>query len=154
MQSVLKLVVVDGQGVMDRILNIIRRFGCNISSIAAAEIEEGISDISIAFHTKGVDVESVGQRLASLDCVRSWEECTEGGDLLREMVLVRINQDQMDTIDITDIRILEEKDGVIYFEYTGTPGKIDEILKKLRELKFTFTRTGPICLSKGSTNAQ
>lgn len=146
MKTILEVQVWDRPGVLDRIVGLIRRRSWNINSLTVGDISPGLSQIIFQLEGRDVDLATLGEHLSEMDAVCQWQELTEQTGVLREMVLFRVGAEHAALADSPGVRVVAERDGLRYCEYTDAPSAIDAYIRTLRGQGVACVRTGPLSL--------
>lgn len=146
MITILKLLVNNNPGVLDRIAGLFRHNGWNIDSISAAGIKENLSQINIVYKSRFVDEQMLHNKLSRVDYVKSWEECTQQTHIISELVILKIREKDIPTLLIEDKKILYRDGDILFVEYAAEPWKIDELLEN--EAILSFVRSGGLGIAK------
>lgn len=154
MQAVLKLIVNDNPGVLDRLAGLLRRMGWNVNNLTAAEIGGGLTQISITFSGQRIESEPLNDQISHLDGVQSWEFCDQQHHILRELLLVCFPCDLQLQRKFPELRVIREIDKTIYAEYTGTPEEIREMRSKLSAYHIAVVTSGALVFRCGQEEAQ
>ncbi len=148
MTVILKFLVYNVPGVLDRIAGLIRRNGLNIDSISAAPVDEGLTKIDIMMSEDILDSQTLKKQIAALDFVQSWEVCSSQIYLLRELLVFKIEKDTYAAHPDLDSRVVLEEDGFLTVEKTGTPAQIDAFIKQYHKEFAEYMRSGAIAIQR------
>lgn len=149
MSTILKILAYDRPGVLDRIVGLIRRQGWNIDTLSAADAdrEAGVSQINIALSGRNVNLRGLGALLSELDTVKSWEEAQPDQDVIWELLLFRLAPAQAQLVP-AGARMVAEEAGWLFYEFSGPPAAVAELLRQLGRENIAYARTGALMLSK------
>lgn len=157
-KMVLSILVDNTAGVLSRVAGLFSRRGYNIDSLTVSETEDSrFSRMTVAVTGDDLILEQIRKQLAKLEDVRSISELEDGYAVCRELVLIKIEADQVQrqsiiaVADIFRAKIVDVSKDSLMIELTGNQTKINAFIKLLdgfviREL----VRTGVTGLTRGS----
>lgn len=156
MNAIIRILAFNKPGVIDRIAGIVRRRGWNIDSLTAGNISaenapDGLMQINLSIEGQHIDTEEFGDRLSELHDVQGWEECSQRDHFIREILLFSFRKDggQSKAVSgISGIKIIEEKNGLVYAEYTGSPEEAAAVYRLLKENSIYCVRIGKLVLAR------
>lgn len=146
----------DHPGVLSRAVNLFRRRGYNIASLAVGHTETpGVSRMTVVVESE--DVEQVVKQLYRLIEVIKVSDVTDDATVDREMALVKIhatsaNRAEVATLaEIFDAKIVDVGVSTMIIEMTGTPSKVENFVEVIRPFGIKeMMRTGRISMVRGS----
>lgn len=158
MNVLIRILVYNRPGVLDRIAGIVRRRGWNIDGLTIGMTAENLMQINLSIDGQHIDVPEFGHLLSEMHDVESWEECSAQHHFVREMLLLSYRKDsgQSEVISgISGIRtIKEDEDGRIYAEYTGSPEETAAKYDLLQKNSVYCIRAGKIVLAREGDNSK
>jgi|GEM_PF-2359582 len=156
MNAIIRILAFNKPGVLDRIAGIVRRRGWNIDSLTAGNITagnapEGLMQINLSIEGQHIDTQEFGDRLSELHDVWGWEECSLQDHFIREILLFSFRKDSEQgraVSGISGIKIIEENNGLVYAEYTGSPEEAGAVYRLLNENSISCVRVGKLILAR------
>jgi acetolactate synthase-1/3 small subunit len=151
MNTIIRILVNNRPGVLDRIAGIVRRRGWNIDGLTVGTMEGNLVQISLSINGQHIDVTEFGDRLSELHDVEDWEECRPQNHIAREILLFSYgkNSDQTQVVSrLGEVRTIEEMDGVVHAECTGSPGEITAAYELLKQYSIPCVRIGNLIMAK------
>ena len=159
MRKFLLAILVDNKpGVLTHVAGLISRRAFNIESINAGYTEEeSVTRINIVVSVDSEwELEQVKHQLSKLIDVVKIVNLTEGDNITRELVLIKVRataEARADLINIVNIfraKIVDVSKENVVIELTGEESKINAICEVLSEYEIVeIARTGAIALSRG-----
>jgi len=158
MRHTISVLVENEFGVLSRVASLFSGRGFNIDSLTVAPTnEEGLSRMTIV--TRGDDqiLEQITKQLNKLIDVLKVIDFSDGSDIEREMVLVKVaaeDENRAEVLRIVDIfraKIIDVTPKSYTIEATGNPVKMDALLELLRPLGLKeLVRTGAVAIGRGA----
>ena len=148
MTTILKLIVYDRPGVLDRIAGLIRRNGWNINSINAGRYKKGITQINIVLDDERIDTKKLGSQLFEFGFLQGFKEYNNINSHIRELALISMKKSDYNAADFREAKIIEQNDDELVLEITGTPWEIDELLLTVQDKLLDCVRSGALGISK------
>ncbi|MGH7866405.1 MAG: acetolactate synthase small subunit [Candidatus Dormibacteraceae bacterium] len=142
-------------GVLSRVTGMIRRRGFNIQSISAAPTERpNRSRMTLSVDAGGGEVDQVEKQLDRLIEVTDIADITEQKELVRELLLVRLNgvgerQEELNKL-LAEAggRIIEEEAGELTVEISGWHHSMPRLISELGSFGIIgLARSGPLAIS-------
>jgi len=155
---IISTIVENKPGVLFRASNMFRRRGFNIESITVGPIEQqDLSRMTITVRGDEYLVEQIVKQLGKLIDVVKVTVLEPSSTVVRELALVKINASdskvRADIINYANIfrcRIVDITPNSITVEITGTPDKIDAVLRLAAQFGIKeMSRTGVTALARG-----
>lgn len=146
----------DHPGVLSRAVNLFRRRGYNIASLAVGHTETpGVSRMTVVVESD--DVEQVVKQLYRLIDVIKVSDVTEDSTVDREMALVKVHANSATRAEIAtlaeifDAKIVDVGSNTMIIEMTGTPGKVENFVEVIQPFGIKeMMRTGRIAMVRGA----
>jgi acetolactate synthase-1/3 small subunit len=146
----------DQPGALSRAVNLFRRRGYNIASLAVGHTETpNVSRMTVVVESE--DVEQVVKQLYRLIDVIKVSDVTEDPTVDREMALVKVqagskNRAEIATLaEIFDAKIVDVAANSMIIEMTGTPSKVENFIEVLQPFGIKeMMRTGRIAMVRGT----
>ena len=129
MTTIMRLKVYNAPGVLDRVAGMFRHNGWDIESISAGVSKSSYTYINVSFKNRYVDMRLLAKQISKMDFVIDWEECTPETHMMRELMLIKIVKNDLEKVDISDLTIIREEDGIIVAYLVSTPWEIDEMMQ-------------------------
>ncbi len=148
MTVILKFLVYNVPGVLDRIAGLIRRNGLNIDSISAAPVDDGLTRIDILMSEEILDSQALKKQIAALDFVQRWEVCDSGVYMLRELLVFKIAKENYAQNPEKSERVILEEEGYLTVEKTGAPAEIDAFIREKNREFMEYMRSGAIAIER------
>ncbi len=144
MEVILKLLVYDRPGVLDRVAGIIRRKAWNIGSITAGAVSAGKSQISLSLASADPgEIRELCEYLAELDFLLSWEQCAPETHLLRELlVFAAAAADAGELARRNGIKLLRTEGEIAFLEYVAMPAQVSAMMRELGGKMLSCSRSG------------
>lgn len=148
----------DQPGALNRAVNLFRRRGYNIASLAVGHTETpGVSRMTVV--VESADVEQVVKQLYRLIDVIKVSDVTNDPTVDREMALMKVNASSKNRAEIAtlaeifDAKIVDVGANSMIIEMTGTPSKVENFIEVMRPFGFKeMMRTGRISMVRGRHN--
>lgn len=145
-------------GVLNRVASMFRRRGFNIDTLTVGETEDPeYSRITVAFTGDDKIKTQICSQLNKMPDVVHIKELEKGESVIRELVLIKINnnktfkQDIMSVVDIFRAKIIDYGTSALTIEITGESSKIDAFIDLVKEFGIIeICRTGIVALQRGT----
>ena len=154
---VLSVKVNNNSGVLTKVAGLFARRAYNIDSLSVGETEiPNISRMTIVVRADDLTFEQIKNQLAKLIDVIEIIELNNGKAVLREHVLVQVDNsgDRAEFMFIIDTfrgRVVDISENTLIAELTGSPSKISAFIKMLEPFGIkTLVRTGVTGLERSS----
>lgn len=156
MATFIKTWVYNRPGVLDRITGLIRRKGWNIRTLVAGGVDDGLSQIDVVLEGRGLDVQALGEYLVEMDAICSFERCTEQSHLIWEILIFCVHTDKRELVGfggeavlfaIEKARLIMERDGLSFYEYSDSAAQVDKVLSTLLKLNIRCVHSGALALA-------
>lgn len=146
-------------GVLNRVTSMFRRRQFNICSLAVSETEsEEFSRITIQSEGDGIKKEQLINQLYKLPDVCSVAELDPQNTVGRELLLIKIRNDQSvrgeirSAYDAYEGKVVDYTKDAIIIQMVGDSRKIDNFIDLMRDFEIMeISRTGIIGLQRGET---
>ncbi len=146
----------DQPGVLSRAVNLFRRRGYNIASLAVGHTEmPGVSRMTVVVESD--DVEQVVKQLYRLIEVIKVSDVTEEPTVDREMALAKVHATSNTRAEIATLseifgaKIVDVGSSTMIIEMTGTPAKVENFVEVLKPFGIKeMMRTGVISMVRGN----
>ena len=156
-QYVIAVLVSNISGVLSRVSGMFTRRGFNIDSLTVGETEStGFSRITISFHGDEDIKEKILRQLEKLHDVREVEVLVGSDTVIRELLLIKVRnnqgtrQDIMTAVEIFRSKIVDYSPTALVCELTGETSKIDAFIELLKPFGIMeMCRTGIVALERG-----
>ena len=144
-------------GVLARIANLFSARGFNIDSLSVGETTDTtISRMTIVTHGNDQIIEQVTKQLRRLIDVIKVSDLTSEVFVEREMLLVKVNAEQVSRAEILRIcdifrgKIIDVSTKTMTIEVTGTQDKLSALLSLLKPIGIReIARTGKVAMTRG-----
>jgi acetolactate synthase-1/3 small subunit len=145
-------------GVLARVIGLFSGRGYNIESLTVAEVEAGISRISLVTTGTPMVIEQIKAQLSRLIPVRDVRDLTETGPHIeRELLLVKVKgtgEKRVESLRLADVfraRVVDSTIESFVFELTGSAEKLDAFTQLMVPLGMVeLARTGVAAMSRGA----
>ncbi len=148
MNTILRLSVYDKPGVLDRIAGLIRRNGCNITSINASKFKKGLSQINIVLEDERIDVNKLGKQLYDINFISDYKVFSAENASIREVALIRMKTADFDAAHFEGARIIEKAEDELSFEILASPHDLEKLLLPVQDKLLDCVRSGALAISK------
>ncbi len=154
---VLSIHVVNHAGVLSRIAGLFSRRMYNIDSLSVGETEDPkISRMTIVTHADENTFHQIQNQLAKLEDVKHICELHKDQAVLREHVLIKVNNKDttaiMQICQIFRANVVDVSKKLLTLELTGGPSKINAFIDLMEQFEIEgLVRTGLTGLKRGST---
>jgi len=143
------VIVEDKPGVMQRISAIFARRSVNLDSITVGRIAPGRSRMTLAFQCDDLKGRMVISNLRKLFQVMQVDRLDPDNSIPRELALAKIRTPDRESklrimriLDDYGARVLYTELGYIVAELSGSPQRIDAVLKELGQYAIEVARSG------------
>lgn len=158
MRRVLSILVDNTSGVLSRVAGLFSRRGYNIDSLTVGETQDPkFSRMTVAVTGDDLILEQIEKQLGKLEDVIDIKRLEPGQSVCRELVLIRIEADQVQRqaiIAISDVfraKIVDVSIDSLMIELTGNQEKIDAFIRLLDGYEISqLVRTGTTGLRRGT----
>lgn len=155
---VLSILVDNTAGVLSRVSGLFSRRGYNIDSLTVGETQDpAFSRMTVAATGDDLILEQIEKQLAKLEDVIDIKRLEPGQSVCRELVLVKVEADQIQRqaiIAIADVfraKIVDVSQGSLMIELTGNQEKLDAFIRLLEGYVIKqLVRTGTTGLRRGA----
>jgi len=159
---ILSVLVEDHPGVLNRVVSLMRRRSFNIDAITVGHSEQpGISRITLVLRGEDYEVEQVSKQLYKLLEVLKVSDLSEGGAVVRELMMVKVaakgatRAEIMQIAEIFDAKVVDATPTTLMLQAVGNEEKIDSLLSMVRPFGIReLVRTGPIAMTRGQSGTQ
>ena len=151
-------VLVDNEpGVLARVIGLFSGRGYNIESLTVAEVESGLSRITVVTCGTPQIVEQIKAQLGRIVPVHKVVDLTENGPHVeRELALVKVTgkgEKRVEALRIADVfrcRVVDSTVESFVFEITGNPDKVNAFIQIMAPLGMVeAVRTGVVGIARG-----
>lgn len=157
-KMVLSILVDNTSGVLSRVSGLFSRRGYNIDSLTVGETQDpAFSRMTVAVTGDDLILEQIEKQLGKLEDVIDIKRLEPGRSVCRELVLVKVEADQVQRqaiIAIADVfraKIVDVSKDSLMIELTGNQDKVDAFIKLLDGYVITqLVRTGITGLRRGA----
>ncbi len=144
-------------GVLARVIGLFAGRGYNIESLTVAEVEAGVSRISIVTTGTPMVIDQIKAQLSRLIPVRNVRDLTEAGPHIeRELLLIKVRASgdkRVESLRLADVfraRVVDSTIESFVFELTGSTEEIERFIKLMTVVGLTeVSRTGIAAMSRG-----
>ena len=146
-EHVLSILAVNQIGVLTRIINAVRRDGCNIKSVTAARTTD-IRYARITINVESYDylIGNIISKINALSCVKSLEKFEEGSFIEREYAIFTVLDECGAAKDIIDKYKANNLKKCVY-ELSGDRKTVSDCIEELAGIaNVEIARTGSIIL--------
>ncbi|HTH96107.1 MAG TPA: acetolactate synthase small subunit [Stellaceae bacterium] len=145
-------------GVLARVIGLFSGRGYNIESLTVAEVEPGVSRISLVTTGTPMVIEQIKAQLSRLIPVRDVCDLTEfGPHIERELLLIKVcatGEKRVESLRLADVfraRVVDSTIESFVFELTGSAEKLDAFIQLMIPLgTVELARTGVAAMSRGA----
>jgi acetolactate synthase-1/3 small subunit len=157
-KMVLSILVDNTAGVLSRVAGMFSRRGYNIDSLTVGETQDpAFSRMTVAVTGDDLILEQIQKQLGKLEDVIDIKRLEAGQSVCRELVLVKVEADQVQRqaiiaiADVFSAKIVDVSADSLMIELTGNQEKIDAFIKLLDGYVITqLVRTGTTGLRRGA----
>lgn len=150
----LAVVVENKAGVLARVAGLFARRAFNIESLAVAPIDDRFSRITIVVDAASAPIDQINKQLDKLIDVISINELDPESSALREMLLVRMELEDVSEVESVEQLIAGFSGSVIrvsgnqmMLSLSSTPDELDALLERLQPFGVSeLQRTGAIAI--------
>lgn len=161
-KMVLSILVDNTSGVLSRVAGMFSRRSYNIDSLTVGETQDpAFSRMTVAVRGDDLILEQIEKQLGKLEDVIDIKRLEPGQSVCRELVLVKVEADQVQRqaiIAIADVfraKIVDVSKGSLMIELTGNQEKVDAFIKLLDGYVIKqLVRTGTTGLRRGAYDDQ
>ncbi|MEU5939432.1 acetolactate synthase small subunit [Micromonospora sp. NPDC047548] len=154
----LSVLVENKPGVLARVSGLFSRRGFNIDSLAVGETENpDVSRITIVVNAESSPLEQVTKQLNKLVNVLKIVELDPQVSVARELLLIKVRADRnaraqvLETVNLFRARVVDVAPDTLTIEATGTPDKLDALLRDLEPLGIKeMVQSGTVAIGRGS----
>ena len=154
----LSVLVEDTPGVLARVSSLFARRGFNIRSLAVGSTElPDVSRMTIVVSVDDFPLEQVTKQLNKLINVLKIVEQDPENSVARELLLVKVRADVsvrsqvLETVELFRARIIDVSAEAVTVEATGTPAKLDALLRVLEPYGIReIAQSGVVALGRGA----
>jgi len=147
----------DRPGVLNRVVNVLRRRSFNIDSLTVGHTDQsGISRMTIVVEGNDEVIEQVVKQLYKIIDVLKVSDVSEEQVVARELALIKVaassatRSEIMQIVDVYRAKIVDVAAEALMIEVTGPEEKIDSLLSLLRGFGIKeMVRTGRVALVRG-----
>ena len=148
----------DRPGVLNRVVNVLRRRSFNIDSLTVGPTDQaGISRMTIVVEGNDEVLEQVVKQLYKIIDVLKVSDVSEEKLVARELALIKVTTNSsnrsevMQVVDIYRAKIVDVSSDSLMVEVTGPDEKIDSLLSLLRPFGLKeVVRTGRVAMVRGT----
>lgn len=156
-RMVLSILVDNTSGVLSRVAGLFSRRGYNIDSLTVGETQNpAFSRMTVAVTGDDLILEQIEKQLGKLEDVIDIKRLEPGQSVCRELVLIKVEADQVQRqaiIAISDVfraKIVDVSKDSLMIELTGNQEKIDAFIRLLDGYVISqLVRTGTTGLRRG-----
>jgi acetolactate synthase-1/3 small subunit len=159
MRHIISILLQNEAGALTRVASLFSTRGYNIESLSVAPTEDPqFSRLTLV--TMGSDqvIDQINKQLLKLVDVVSMADMTLGDHIERELLLLKARVPDESWERVSELvrregaRVLDDNRETFTVELTGTCGRIDEFVEKMRNLGsiLTVVRSGPMAIGRGS----
>jgi len=149
----------DHPGVLNRVVNVLRRRSFNIESLTVGHTDQsGISRMTIVVEGDDEVVEQVVKQLYKIIEVIKVSDISDEKLVARELALLKVaastttRSEIMQIVDIYRAKIVDVSGDTVMVEVTGPEEKIDSLMSLLRPFGIKeVVRTGRVAMVRGSS---
>jgi acetolactate synthase I/III small subunit len=154
----LAVLVRNKYGVLNRVTSMFRRRQFNINALTVSETEDAeLSRITVIFEGTEIKKEQLKNQLVKLPDVRTIKEFDNSNSISRELLLVKMDNNNKTRADIIaaanafGANTVDYSHHSIMLQLCDTTEKIDDFVDIMREFTILeICRTGSVSLEKGS----
>ncbi len=154
----LAVLVRNKYGVLNRVTSMFRRRQFNINALTVSETEDAeLSRITVIFEGTEIKKEQLKNQLVKLPDVRTIKEFDNSNSISRELLLVKMDNNNKTRADIIaaanafGANTVDYSNHSIMLQLCDTTEKIDDFVDIMREFTILeICRTGSVSLEKGS----
>ncbi len=159
MRHTISVLLENEAGALSRVAGLFSARGYNIESLTVAPTEDpSLSRMTIVTHGSDNVIEQITKQLNKLVDVVKLLDLTEGAHIERELLLIKVNVNQVAVCDdlkrMTDIfrgRVIDVSDSCYTIELTGTGDKLDAFIKAVNpKLIVETVRSGVSGIARGN----